>query len=73
MGRDVLLVGAQTTLLAYDVQENADLFFKGKRQRAPEPRGRSRSRSPDPQTRTLADLFPQGAKPPRWGSPTRGR
>jgi len=28
MGRDVLLVGAQTTLLAYDVQENADLFFK---------------------------------------------
>ena len=28
MGREVLLVGAQTTLLAYDVQENSDLFFK---------------------------------------------
>ena len=26
--RDLLLVGAQTTLLAYDVNENADLFFK---------------------------------------------
>ena len=26
--REVLLVGAQTTLLAYDVQENCDLFFK---------------------------------------------
>ena len=27
-GRDLLLVGAQTTLLAYDVRENCDLFFK---------------------------------------------
>lgn len=27
-GRDLLFVGAQTTLLAYDVQENCDLFFK---------------------------------------------
>ena len=27
-GRDMLLVGAQTTLLAYDVRENCDLFFK---------------------------------------------
>ena len=26
--REVLLVGAQTTLLCYDVNENADLFFK---------------------------------------------
>ena len=26
--RDLLFVGAQTTLLAYDVQENCDLFFK---------------------------------------------
>lgn len=26
--RDLLLVGAQTTLLAYDVVENADVFFK---------------------------------------------
>lgn len=28
IGRDVLLVGAQTTLLAYDVNDNRDLFFK---------------------------------------------
>jgi len=28
LSRDVLLVGAQTTLLAYDVNENSDLFFK---------------------------------------------
>lgn len=28
VGRDVLLVGAQTTLLAYDVNDNRDLFFK---------------------------------------------
>ncbi|KAL1508789.1 hypothetical protein AB1Y20_004884 [Prymnesium parvum] len=28
MKREVLLVGAQTTVLAYDVQENSDLFFK---------------------------------------------
>lgn len=28
LGRDVLLVGAQTTVLAYDVNENADLFYK---------------------------------------------
>ena len=26
--REVLLVGAQTTLLCYDVEQNADLFFK---------------------------------------------
>jgi len=28
LGRELLLVGAQTTLLAYDVRENCDLFFK---------------------------------------------
>jgi hypothetical protein len=28
VGRDVLLVGAQTSLLAYDVHDNRDLFFK---------------------------------------------
>ena len=27
-GRELLLVGAQTTLLAYDVRENSDLFFR---------------------------------------------
>ena len=27
-GRDVLIVGASTTILAYDVNENRDLFFK---------------------------------------------
>ena len=28
LGRDLLLVGAQTTLLAYDVRDNSDLFFR---------------------------------------------
>eukprot|EP00933_Yihiella_yeosuensis_P017764 TRINITY_DN14789_c0_g1_i1.p1 TRINITY_DN14789_c0_g1~~TRINITY_DN14789_c0_g1_i1.p1 ORF type:complete len:719 (-),score=133.08 TRINITY_DN14789_c0_g1_i1:92-2248(-) len=27
-GRDVLMVGTQTSLMVYDVEENADLFFK---------------------------------------------
>mmetsp|Transcript_1183 Transcript_1183/g.3589 ORF Transcript_1183/g.3589 Transcript_1183/m.3589 type:complete len:718 (+) Transcript_1183:115-2268(+) len=28
LGRDVLMVGTQTSLMVYDVEENADLFFK---------------------------------------------
>lgn len=28
LGHDVLMVGTQTSLMVYDVQENADLFFK---------------------------------------------
>eukprot|EP00931_Biecheleriopsis_adriatica_P103076 TRINITY_DN77962_c0_g1_i1.p1 TRINITY_DN77962_c0_g1~~TRINITY_DN77962_c0_g1_i1.p1 ORF type:complete len:719 (+),score=177.27 TRINITY_DN77962_c0_g1_i1:174-2330(+) len=28
LGRDVLIVGTQTSLMVYDVEENADLFFK---------------------------------------------
>mmetsp|Transcript_47702 Transcript_47702/g.137357 ORF Transcript_47702/g.137357 Transcript_47702/m.137357 type:complete len:721 (+) Transcript_47702:172-2334(+) len=28
LGHDVLMVGTQTSLMAYDVEENADLFFK---------------------------------------------
>ena len=28
LGRDVLLVGSQTNLLAYDIEQNSDLFYK---------------------------------------------
>merc|ERR1719361_2756649 len=28
LGHDVLMVGTQTSLMVYDVEENADLFFK---------------------------------------------
>lgn len=28
LGNDVLLVGSQTNLLAYDVEKNSDLFYK---------------------------------------------
>ena len=28
LDRDVLLVGSQTNLLAYDVEQNSDLFYK---------------------------------------------
>ena len=28
LGRDILLVGSQTNLLAYDIEHNSDLFYK---------------------------------------------
>ena len=28
LDRDILIIGTQTTLLAYDIQENKDLFYK---------------------------------------------
>ena len=28
LDRDVLLVGSQTNLLAYDIEQNTDLFYK---------------------------------------------